>query len=496
MEFSGQELVSRQRNSNDSTQCQFKSKNCFMKLLRGVPVINDGGFPIYKTVSLGRSQLPNQWSSEDTNAPKKTHYVRITKSILDTNARNQAMAFNLSRESTLIEFQSSFLKLAESLGIKALFESVWINQKEWPLVTQPFYSEPTHIPMALFSNADRSHERNYANSWKNDHLRLEAAIVVLMKQMINKSAKPNMSIVEDVRDKDSNPFELYQSIKKALTSGEGSAESIRAKCNAMTGIDFSHGYDFLTIKRHFEDLFLKFKSQNGNIGFSDLEKVEFLTKLYERCNHSAVSSLNETLKNAISVGNIQTWDQATKLFEDQESKLKQRAADMIQAEQLLIQYKKQPSEQLKMYPATVNALTHETHQKTTQAKKSTVNLASSNTNDFERNIACYNCKQVGHKASACPRNHIQKSIEPFPDQGSWSYQDRQRGERERTRYDQSTFRYPDRSRSRDRDDRHRNDDDRRSRDRYSFRSVANSATQTNTTAGDSDWAQLQRDLQR
>ena len=105
-------------------------------------------------------------------------------------------------------------------------------------------------------------------------------------------------------------------------------------------------------------------------------------------------------------------------------------------------------------------------------------------------------KQVGHKASACPRNHIQKSIEPFPDQGSWSYQDRQRGERERTRYDQSTFPYPDRSRSRDRDDRHRNDDDRRNRDRYSFRSVANSATQTNTTAGDSDWAQLQRDLQR
>ena len=115
MEFSGQELVSRQRNSNDSTQCQFKSKNCFMKLLRGVPVINDGGFPIYKTVSLGRSQLPNQWSSEDTNAPKKTHYERITKSILDTNARNQAMAFNLSRECILIEFQDNFLKFNQPL---------------------------------------------------------------------------------------------------------------------------------------------------------------------------------------------------------------------------------------------------------------------------------------------------------------------------------------------------------------------------------------------
>ena len=67
-----------------------------------------------------------------------------------------------------------------------------------------------------------------------------------------------------------------------------------------------------------------------------------------------MSSLNETLKNAIAVVNNQTWDQATKLFEDQDSKLKQRAADMIQAEQLLIQYKKQRSEQLKMYPATAN----------------------------------------------------------------------------------------------------------------------------------------------
>ena len=45
-----------------------------------------------------------------------------------------------------------------------------------------------------------------------------------------------MSIFEDVRDKDGNPFEFYQSIKKKLTSGEGSAESIRAKCNTMTEV--------------------------------------------------------------------------------------------------------------------------------------------------------------------------------------------------------------------------------------------------------------------
>ena len=220
------------------------------------------------------------------------------------------------------------MKFAESLSIKALFESVWISDKEWPLVTQPFYAEPTHIPMANFSAADRMDEEGFSNSWRRDHLKLEAAAVVLMGQMINRTTNANVSIVEDIRDKDRNSFELYGAIKKALIA-EGSAESIRAKCNAMVGIDFTHNYEFLTDKRHFEDLFLKFKSQNRNICFTDLEKVEFLTKLYDRCGHSSVNSLNETLKNAISVGNIRSWKQATKLFEDQEAKLKQETSDMF-----------------------------------------------------------------------------------------------------------------------------------------------------------------------
>ena len=164
------------------------------------------------------------------------------------------MTFNLSKECTLIElFQDNFLKFAESFSIKSLFESVWINGKEQQLVSQPFYTDPTHIPIGTFSNADRSYEKNYANSWQNDHNKLEAAVIVLMKHMINKTARPNIVfIVEDIKDKATDPFVFYQAIKQALIAGEGSAESIRAKCNSMTGIDFNHGYDFLTVKRLFE----------------------------------------------------------------------------------------------------------------------------------------------------------------------------------------------------------------------------------------------------
>jgi len=66
----------------------------------------------------------------------------------------------------------------------------------------------------LFCNADRSYESNYANSWRNDQL--EAEVVVLMKQMINRSAKSNMSIVEDVRDRDANPFGNRTSKKRKI----------------------------------------------------------------------------------------------------------------------------------------------------------------------------------------------------------------------------------------------------------------------------------------
>ena len=81
-----------------------------------------------------------------------------------------------------------------------------------------------------------------------------------------------------------------------------------------------------------------------------------------------MSNLNETLKNAINVGNLRSWDQVTKLFEDQEAELRQEAADIVQAR--LQHYEKRPPEQQKMYAATVSALTYTTQLVTCQSKKS------------------------------------------------------------------------------------------------------------------------------
>ena len=67
--------------------------------------------------------------------------------------------------------------------------------------------------MANFSAADRMDKEDYANSWRSDHIKLEAAVVVLMGQMMNRTAKANVSIDKDIRDKDRNPFELYGAIK-------------------------------------------------------------------------------------------------------------------------------------------------------------------------------------------------------------------------------------------------------------------------------------------
>ena len=68
-----------------------------------------------------------------------------------------------------------------------------------------------------------------------------------------------------------------------------------------------------------------------------------------------MSNLNQTVKNAINVGNLRSWDQVAKLFEDQKAELRQEAADIVQARELLLHYEKIPPEQQKMYAATVNA---------------------------------------------------------------------------------------------------------------------------------------------
>ena len=158
------------------------------------------------------------------------------------------------------------------ITVNKSFVRIGVDQRQ-KVVSSHSRQTDSHTNGKLLRCRQKGRKEDYANSWRSDHLKLEAAVVVLMGQMVNRTAKANVSIVEDVRDKFRNPFEFYGAIKKALIAGDGSAESIRTECNAMVGIGFSHNYDFQTVKRHFEDLFLKFKSQNRNIGFTDLKKV-------------------------------------------------------------------------------------------------------------------------------------------------------------------------------------------------------------------------------
>ena len=266
------------------------------------------------------------------------------------------------------------------------------------LLTQHFYKDPTHIPVTIcFSNDKRTKERQYYQSWLADHKRFEAAIIILLSLMIDQTAKSKDSILREVRGKDRNVWEYYQAILDAIVSAEGTADSIRAKCTAMSGADFNNPHwDFLNVKACFEDLFLKFESKNKRIPFTDEEKVYFLTRLYERCGHPAVTQLNETIKNSIQVGSVKTWNEACNLFQTKEEKLQQEASNMIQARQLIAQYNKQPHEHRAMYLSTVNAM-NRTVETLLGKSKSTVNATSSMEQDIDVqdsfNGKCYNCGQ-------------------------------------------------------------------------------------------------------
>ena len=283
----------------------------------------------------------------------------------------------------------------KSLSIKCFITSVHVKRKPWPIVTQLFYKNPTHIPVAIFSNDKRTKERQYYQNWLADHKRLEAAIIILLSLMIDQTEKSKDSIFREVRGKDRNVWMLYyQAILDAIVSAERTADS---KFTAMSGVDFNNPHwDLLNVKACFEDLFLKFESKNKRIPFTDEEKVYFLTRLYERCGHPAVTQLNETIKNSIQVGSVKTWNEACNLFQTKEEKLQQEASNMIQARQLIAQYDKQPHELRAMYLPSVNAM-NRTVETLLGKSKSTVNATSSMEQDIDVqdsfNGKCYNCGQ-------------------------------------------------------------------------------------------------------
>ena len=192
---------------------------------------------------------------------------------------------------------------------------------------------------------------------------------------------------------------------------------------------------------------------------------------------------------------------------------------MFQAKQLLLRYEKRPPDQLKMYPATANALTHETQLVTAQAKKSTACLTNNayfvnNQSYSEEYFAgkCYTCGSTGHRSQNCQlvnvgqsegfqkwqqsngsRNREQSidrrslSRSPSRNRSPSPYQKNQRNQRYKQnneRYDHSPSPYPrDRSRSRD-SDRDKNPD-RRSyyepNPSQPFRNIHNKSVANSTT---------------
>ena len=75
---------------------------------RREPSLDQLGYPMFRVVIIGKNHLPAPFMVRDTEAPRKSYYEKITKALLDSNARSQAMAFTLSRECTLIDFQEFF----------------------------------------------------------------------------------------------------------------------------------------------------------------------------------------------------------------------------------------------------------------------------------------------------------------------------------------------------------------------------------------------------
>ena len=74
--------------------------------------------------------------------------------------------------------------------------------------------------MAKFSAEDRMDEEDYANSWRSDHLKLEAAVVVLMGQMIKcvNSRRQDKQDIQRQAEERSQQSRLAQTANKSNTT--------------------------------------------------------------------------------------------------------------------------------------------------------------------------------------------------------------------------------------------------------------------------------------
>jgi hypothetical protein len=190
--------------------------------------------------------------------------------------------------------------------------------------------------------------------------------------------------------------------------------------------------------------------------------------------------LNDTLKNAILIGSAHSYLEICNLLDTKEKELRIIAADMIQAEQKLIEYNKESIQERNLYLPVSNTTTNMI---TTLGKVQTNGITSSTENDtanFQSTVNatngksfkgyCHNWGMPGHIASHCYKSQFDKFIDKNQSR-NWNqprdFRERSNSnDRDRDRY-YDHDRHQDRERGRecDRD----NDRDRdRSRSRYDF----------------------------
>ena len=106
--------------------------------------------------------------------------------------------------------------------------------------------------------------------------------------MIDTGANPDSCMKTTLRGKATSAWEFYQSIEIVIIDAEVTADSIRLNCQVMAGVDLSQ-WRIKHVQKVFGEFFLKFKSANNNIPFTEVDKVDFLTKLYDRCPHKSMT---------------------------------------------------------------------------------------------------------------------------------------------------------------------------------------------------------------
>ena len=177
---SGTQLKVLQRTSSSTSGDIFSSRASFIVKLADESIVADadGSSPCYKPYTYGRIGVAPPNAVPDCAIITQPEYEEVLRLLNSTISQKRAKDQRVKKTTELGEIESFVKNHLQSVGIYLV-----VNGTEWPLVTTPFYSDPSGFPIIVgdgFIDHARRTKKTRCEKFAKQHKQLDAFLTMLL----------------------------------------------------------------------------------------------------------------------------------------------------------------------------------------------------------------------------------------------------------------------------------------------------------------------------